>query len=128
MQVSATIPDHVEVLYELANGAPVHMVFSETTGLSRGNDTWIFGSEGTIRVDDANDIFVARRGDRELEAYPNPPEGQYRHRVEEEFINAIRGVEPVSMNTFEIGVRYMEWTEAIHRSAESGDTVTLPLA
>jgi predicted dehydrogenase len=127
-QVPATIPDHVEVLYELANGAPVHMVFSETTGLSRGNDLWIFGSEGTIRVDDANDIFVARRGDRELEAYPNPPEGQYRHRVEEEFINAIRGVEPVSMNTFEIGVRYMEWTEAIHRSAESGDTVTLPLA
>ena len=127
VQVSATIPDHLEVLYELANGAPVHMVFSETTGLSRGNDLWIFGSEGTIRVDDVNAIFVARRGDRELQAYPNPPEGQYRHRAEEEFINAIRGVESVSMNTFEIGVRYMEWTEAIYSSAESGDTVNLPL-
>jgi predicted dehydrogenase len=126
-QVTATIPDHVEVLYELANGAPVHMVFSETTGLSRGNDTWIFGTEGTLRVDDANNIFVGRRGDRELTVYPNPPEGQYRHRVEEEFINAIRGVEPVSMNTFEIGVRYMEWTEAIYRSAESGNAVSLPL-
>lgn len=128
VQVAATIPDHVEVFYELANGAPVHMVFSETTGLSRGNDTWIFGSEGTIRVDGSNDIFVGRRGDRELVAYPNPPEGQYRHRVEEEFINAIRGLEPVSMNTFEIGVRYMEWTEAIYSSAESGSTVSLPLA
>ena len=126
-QVSATIPDHVEVLYELANGAPVHMVFSETTGLSRGNDTWIFGSEGTIRVDGANNIFVARRGDLELAPYPNPPEGQYRHRVEEEFVNAIRGVEPVTMNTFDIGVRYMEWTEAIYRSAESGSAVSLPL-
>jgi predicted dehydrogenase len=128
MEVSATIPDHVEVLYELRNGAPVHMVFSETTGLSRGNDTWIFGSEGTIRVDGANNIFVGRRADRELTAYPNPPEGQYRHRVEEEFINAIRGIEAVSMNTFEIGMRYMEWTEAIYRSAESGGTVGLPLA
>lgn len=127
VQVSATIPDHVEVLYELANGAPVHMVFSETTGLSRGNDTWIFGSEGTIRVDGANNIFVGRRGDRELAAYPNPPEGQYQHRVEEEFINAIRGIEPVAMNTFEIGVRYMEWTEAIYMSAESGRAVSLPL-
>src|SRR6267154_1777101 len=48
---AASIPDHVEVLYELANGAPVHMRFSETTGLSRGNDIWIHGSEGTIRVD-----------------------------------------------------------------------------
>ena len=124
----ATIPDHVEVLYELANGAPVRMKFSETTGLSRGNDTWIFGSEGTIHVDNANTILVGRRGDRELRVHPNPPEGQFRHRVEEEFINAIRGLEPVTQNTFEIGVRYMEWTEAIYRSAESGSTVNLPLA
>jgi predicted dehydrogenase len=126
-QVTATIPDHVEVLYELGNGAPVHMKFSETTGLSRGNDTWIFGSEGTIHVDNAQKIFVGRRGDRELAEHPNPPEGQARHRVEEEFINAIRGIEPVTLNTFEIGVRYMEWTEAIYRSAESGAAVNLPL-
>jgi predicted dehydrogenase len=125
---AATIPDHVEVLYELPNGAPVHMTFSETTGLSRGNDTWIFGSEGTIHFDDAQNIFVGRRGDRELAPYPNPPEGQARHRVEEEFINAIRGIEPVTQNTFEIGVRYMEWTEAIYLSAESGRAVSLPLA
>ena len=124
----AAIPDHVEVLYELANGAPVHMKFSETTGLSRGNDTWIFGSEGTIHIDNANTILVGRRGDRELRVHPNPPEGQFRHRIEEEFINAIRGIEPVTQNTFEIGVRYMEWTEAVHRSAASGSAVSLPLA
>lgn len=124
--VAATIPDHVEVLYELPNGAPVHMSFSETTGLSRGNDTWIFGTRGTIHVDNANRIFVGKARDRELVEYPNPPEGQYKHRVEEEFINAIRGLEPVSMNTFEIGVRYMEWTEAVHRSAATGTTVEVP--
>lgn len=121
----ATLPDHVEVLYELGNGAPVHMKFSETTGLSRGNDIWIFGSEGTIHVDHEQNIFVGRRGDRALTAHPNPPEAQARHRVEEEFVNAIRGLEPVTLNTFEIGVRYMEWTEAIHRSAASGRVVTL---
>ena len=125
---AATIPDHVEVFYELANGAPVHMKFSETTGLSRGNDTWIFGSEGTVHVDNELNIFVGRRGDQALSDYPNPPAGQARHRVEEEFINAIRGIEPVAQNTFEIGVRYMEWTEAIYRSAESGAVVNLPLA
>jgi predicted dehydrogenase len=103
------------------------MRFSETTGLSRGNDTWIFGSQGTIHIDHANNIFVGRRGDRELRAHPNPPEGQFRHRVEEEFINAIRGIEPVTQNTFEIGVAYMEWTEAVHRSAASGRAVSLPL-
>jgi predicted dehydrogenase len=124
---AAKIPDHVEVLYELANGAPVHMKFSETTGLSRGNEIWIYGSEGTIRVDNEQNIFVGRRGDKELAAYPNPPASQAHHRVEEEFVNAVRGVEPVKMNTFEIGVSYMEWTEAIYRSAESGTAVSLPL-
>ena len=124
----ATIPDHVEVLYDLANGAPVHMKFSETTGLSRGNEIWIFGSEGTIRVDDRQNIFVGHRGDKELKPHPNPPESQAHHRVEEEFVNAIRGIEPVKLNTFEIGVRYMEWTQAIYRSADSGRSVDLPLA
>jgi predicted dehydrogenase len=126
-QHAATIPDHVEVLYELENGAPVHMKFSETTGLSRGNEIWIYGSEGTILVDGAQNIFVGRRGDKELSPHPNPPEGQARHRVEEEFINAIRGLEQVKLNTFEIGVRYMEWTEAIYRSARTGSAVELPL-
>jgi predicted dehydrogenase len=124
----ATIPDHVEVLYELANGAPVHMKFSETTGLSRGNDIWIFGSEGTIHVDAEQRILAGKRGDQALAELPNPREQQAFHRVEEEFINAIRGREPVTMNTFEIGVRYMEWTEAIYRSAASGTAATLPLA
>jgi predicted dehydrogenase len=125
---AATIPDHVDVLYELSNGAPVHMKFSETTGLSPGNQIWIYGSEGTIHVDAEQRIFVGRRGDRELVELPNPREQQAFHRVEEEFVNAIRGREPVTMNTFEIGVRYMEWTEAIHRSAASGAAVSLPLA
>jgi len=122
------IPDHVEVLYELANGAPVHMKFSETTGLSAGNQIWIFGSEGTIHVDNEQRIFTGRRGDRALTELANPREQQAFHRVEEEFINAIRGRERVAMNTFEIGVRYMEWTEAIYRSASSGTAVQLPLA
>jgi predicted dehydrogenase len=124
---AATLPDHVEVLYELANGAPVHMKFSETTGLSPGNQIWIYGSEGTIHVDAEQRVFVGRRGDRELAELPNPREQQAAHRVEEEFINAIRGREPVTMNTFEIGVRYMEWTEAVHRSAASRAAVSLPL-
>jgi len=124
---AAAIPDHVEVLYELENGAPVHMKFSETTGLSRGNDIWIFGSEGTIHVDNGQSIFFGRRGDNALAPYPNPPEQQAQYRVEEEFVNAIRGIEPVVLNTFDVGVRYMEWTEAIYRSAESGRVVELPL-
>ena len=111
-----------------ANGAPVHMKFSETTGLSRGNQIWIFGSEGTIHVDNEQRIFVGRRGDQELAELPNPREQQAVHRVEEEFINAIRGREQVSMKTFEIGVRYMEWTEAVHSQRRLRHRRAAPLA
>ena len=124
---SVTIPGHVDILYELTNGAQVHMRASETTGLSTGNQTWIYGSEGTIYVDRRQNVFAGRRGDSELSEVPNPQRDQAYSRVEEEFINAIRGVEEVTMVPFETGVHYMEWTEAVYRSSQTGEAVYLPL-
>jgi len=126
-RTSVALPDHADVLYELPGGAQVHMRFSETTGLSSGNQTWIHGTEGTIHIDDRQAVHGGKRGDAQLRELPNPPEGRATPRVEAEFIRAIRGLEPVTMNTFEIGVHYMEWTEALHRSARTGQAVTLPL-
>ncbi|MFP6826903.1 MAG: Gfo/Idh/MocA family oxidoreductase [Pseudohongiellaceae bacterium] len=126
--IAVAIPDHVDVLYELSNKAQVHMRFSETTGLSSGNQTWIHGSEGTIYVDGRLNVLAGQRGDSELTPLANPPRQQAFYRVEEEFINAIRGVEEITMARFETGVQYMEWTEAVHLSAESGQAVNLPLA
>jgi predicted dehydrogenase len=126
-RTAVTLPDHIDVLYELSNGAQVHIRASETTGLSNGNQTWIHGREGTIHVDGRQRIFAGRRGDSELVEVSNPPEERAFYRVEEEFINAIRGVEDVTMATFETGVHYMEWTEAVHRSARTGQAVYLPL-
>lgn len=124
---SVSIPDHVDILYELANGAQVHMRMSATTGLSSGNQTWIYGSEGTIYVDQQQRVFAGRRGDTQLSEVPNPPEQQAYYRVEEQFTNAIRGTEEVDMVAFETGVHYMEWTEAVYRSAQTGQAVYLPL-
>lgn len=126
-RTSVALPDHVDVLYELPNQAQVHMRFSETTGLSSGNQTWIHGTEGTIYVDDRQTVHAGKRGDTQLREVPNPADGQAVSRVEAEFVRAIRGLEPVTMNTFEIGVHYMEWTEAVHRSATTGQAVHLPL-
>jgi hypothetical protein len=47
--------------------------------------------------------------------------------VEEEFCRAIRGEEKVTHTPFDIGVQYMEFTEAVTRSAQSGEVVPLPL-
>lgn len=124
---SVHIPDHFDILYELPSGAQVHMRMSETTGLSGGNQTWLHGSDGTIHVDARQRIFAGRRGDRDLVEVPNPPEERAPSRVEEEFVRAIRGLEEVSHLPFEAGVHYMEWTEAVHRSARTGAAVHLPL-
>jgi predicted dehydrogenase len=124
---SVTIPDHVDILYELANGAQVHMQMSATSGLNGGNHIWMFGTDGTIHVDPQRRVWAGRRGDRELGEVPNPPETQARYRVEEQFTNAIRGKEKVDMVAFETGVHYIEWSEAVYRSAMTGQAVYLPL-
>ena len=125
--VSVSIADHVNVLYELANGAQVHMRMSATTGLSTGNQIWIYGSEGTIHIDQQQDVFAGRKGDDQLSEVPNAVEEQAHYRVEEQFTNAIRGTEQVDMVPFETGVHYMEWTEVVVRSAQTGQAVYLPL-
>ena len=125
--VSVGIPDHLDVMYELAAGAQVHMRFSATTGLSTGNQIWFYGTEGTIHIGPSAAIFAGRRGERQLSEVPNPEAQRAGYRVEEEFTNAIRGREQVKHNSFEIGVHYMEWTEAVARSAQTGQSVYLPL-
>ena len=57
----------------------------------------------------------------------NPSETQHYWRVEEEFISAIRGTEPVTLTPFSVGVHYMEFTEAVTRSAQTGQSIALRL-
>ena len=162
------MPDHIDVLCDMACGATAHLAVSQATGLAPYNQSWIFGSDGTLRVasslmtdyrdreaestgigvpgehpSEADATFrddvhyrdhhrlramLGRRGDTELVEIPNPEESQYRWRVAEEFVNAIRGLEPVTRTSFEVGVQYMEFLEAVARSARSGLAVHLPVA
>ena len=43
-------------------------------------------------------------------------------------MNAIRGLEPVTRTSFEAGVQYMEFVEAVAHSARTGRAFHLPLA
>src|SRR5206468_3887543 len=72
---------------------------------------------------DARRLWGRRRGDRELREIAIPAEQRIGWRVEEEFVNAIRGREKVLRTTFEDGARYMEFTEAVARSAALGQAI-----
>lgn len=127
-RVPARIPDHVDIIADLENGAQANYQFSAVEGLGGHSGISLFGTEGSLVFDGDHDLLLGgRRGDTALAEIPVPPEREGRWRVEEEFINAIRGREAVRLTTFEEGVRYMEFTEAVWRSAERGCAVTLPL-
>ena len=126
-RVPVSIPDHVDVLAGLANGAQANLRFSAVTGLAPGNDVWIYGAEGTLRLDSGLNVWGGKRGEHQLTEIPNPAEGQAYWRVEEEFCSAIRGQERITRTPFDVGVHYMEFTEAVTRSAQTGQAVGLPL-
>ncbi|MFD2081736.1 Predicted dehydrogenase [Actinopolymorpha cephalotaxi] len=118
------VPDHVDILATLGIGGVAHLRFSSVTGLAPRTELWIFGSEGTLRFEpDSGRLTAGRRGDQELSEVAVPAERRVGWRVEEEFVNAVRGREEVRRTTFEDGVRYMEFTDAVSRSAATGQTV-----
>lgn len=119
-------PDHVDVVCDMACGAQAHIGFSAVTGLAPSNEIWLFGNEGTLHIE-SDRVSAGKRGETELKEIPNPEEKRYKWRVEEEFVRAIRGEEQVARTPFWMGVQYMEFTEAVHRSAQTGHAVPLPL-
>jgi predicted dehydrogenase len=122
------VPDHVDVLAETENGASLRVQVSAVTGLAPSpREAWLFGSEGTLRVEaDTRRLFGARRGEGGLREIVVPAGERIGWRVEREFIGAIRGSEPVRLTTFAEGVRDMEFTEAVAVSARTGQRVELP--
>jgi predicted dehydrogenase len=118
------VPDHADILAELAGSGIAHMRFSAVTALAPPAEVWIYGSEGTIRLEaDAKRLWGARKGDSALKEIVIPKEKRVGWRVEEEFVNAIRGKEKITRTSFEEGVRYMEFTDAVTKSAATGQAV-----
>ena len=124
-----TVPDHVDVLADLACGARARLQCSDVTGHSPSPwSAYFYGRDGTLRLDARdNALCGARRGEEQFSEIV-PLESERRSwRVEEEFVGAIRGTETVKLTTFEDGVRYMEFTEAVAVSSREGRAVSLPL-
>ena len=124
-----TVPDSVQILTQYPNGARGIYHFSGTTLLGPGKQVHLYGSLGTIKIHfgEHDRVLVGRKVDTELHEVKIPPEKLGGWRVEAEFIAAIRGEAAVRRTTFAAGLEYMEFTEAVGRSAQSGLPVSLPL-
>lgn len=120
------IPEHIDIVGELVCGAQLHMQISSVTGLAGAPEVFIFGSQGTLRFS-GNKLYGGQIDDDALQEIDIPAEEEGGWRVEEEFVNAIRGKEAITHTDFNTGVKYMEFTEAVTRSMLSGETISLPL-
>ena len=89
----------------------------------------MFGSDATLQLQGPpyKSVFGGRRGDQALSEIPIAPGKTGGWRVEEEFVKAIRGEGEITHTPFDQGVRYMEFTDAVTRSAQTGNAVYLPL-
>lgn len=128
--LKVTVPDSLQALTELSGGAKGIYHFSGVDLNGPGLQIHLYGSRGTIKVDFNGDekVYVSRAGDKDMVLLEVAPDRLDGWRVESEFIGAIRGKEPVRLTDFETGVRYMEFTEAVHRSIQTNAPVNLPLA
>ncbi|MBI4552682.1 MAG: Gfo/Idh/MocA family oxidoreductase [Candidatus Latescibacteria bacterium] len=120
------IPEHLDVIAEMACGAQAHFLISSVAGLVNTNEVLLFGSAGVLRVAD-DTLYGGQRGETALHEILIPSSEAGRWRVEEEFVTCIRGQEVVTHTSFEDGVKYMEFTEAVTRSMAEGRTIPLPL-
>ena len=127
-------PDSVQVIAELAGGARATYQFSGVCPAGGGMSIRMYGSDGVLHYDLEGDKLTglrtadvkARKKDWQEISIPHDPAKGWR--VEADWIESIRTGAPVRFTDFATGVAYMEFTEAVARSAETGDAVDLPLA
>ncbi|HEY7158284.1 MAG TPA: Gfo/Idh/MocA family oxidoreductase, partial [Gemmataceae bacterium] len=128
-------PDSVQALAVLENGVRVSYHLSGATPFGQGAGIHLYGTDGVLYYDLTNDrIHGASRTHgaapaqaETLPEIPIPKDKACLWQVESDFVDSIRLGAPVRLTNFEIGVAYMEFTEAVARSARTGVAVELPL-
>jgi len=123
------IPDYLSVQMKMRNGMSGHLHLTET-GFSGAPPTLkLFGDRGSLVYEFKADgrLYFDSGSKNLVEEHSIPPEEEGGWRVEEEFVNAIRGQEDIDYTTFTAGVEYMKFTDAVNKSfLTQGTRITIP--
>lgn len=125
---TADVPDLVSLIAGLPGGAQLNLDMSPHARFAGSNRVELFGSDGALLVDlNQQKITLRREGQHGVEESNVEPRDYERAdwRVEAEFIGAIRGEDPVRFTDVPTAVRYMEFTDAVRESAQTGLRVSL---
>ncbi len=119
------LPDSLGVLARMASGArATYRLSTVLADAPRGNRFSLYGSKATLHWQPRDGMTLAPLGEeaRPLEPDPGSDSGW---QVEQDFVDSIRDGKPVGLTSFEDGVRYMQFVEAVWRSWSEGRAVAL---
>jgi predicted dehydrogenase len=109
-------PDSVQVLTELPGGIRGCYQMSGATPFGQQATITLYGAKGVLEYDLTADVIRGVTGKPgPLAELPIPAEKRGGWNVEADFVRSIRERAPVRYTTFEEGVAYMEFTEAVAR-------------
>ncbi len=120
------VPESLGVLAEMACGATAVYHLSSVTPHGRNGVFEFHGTRAALRLADGS-AWVATGVGGVFSPVEVSPQQRGGWRVELDFVDAIRQGRPVTRTSFADGVKYMAFTEAVHRSLRAGARVALPL-
>jgi len=130
-RIGIAVPDHIDVVGKLQAGGQYRLAVSSVVGHAPSkSEAYIFGDKGTIAFVVPNEgemtLQIGKKGGT-MGPLAIDPKKRGAWRVEEEFVNAVRGREPVTHTDFVTGTKYMEWTDGVAMSMREHRAIALPL-
>ena len=121
---AADVPESLGIVAELQSGATAVYHLSSVARLGSGFSLECHGTKGGFRLTEKG-TWIAGVGDQEWRPLELPKNEQGGWRVEQDFVDSIRDGKPITHTNFDDGVKYMAFTEAVHRSVAEGRKVEL---
>ena len=118
------IPDSLGIVSKLENGATAVYHISSVAGRGRGGSIEMHGTKGAFRLDGGKAYFAL--GESEFSELQVDSAKKWGWTVEADFVDSIRDGKPVTHTSFEDGVKYMAFTDAVQTSLRDGRRVDLP--
>src|SRR5690606_8292723 len=118
------VPDHVDILAEMACGAQAVTRFSSVMGHAGPPTVTLYGSDGTPKGIRGRRPG-GRRGGADARGMRMPAEERSGCHVKADFIGSIRNGTRVRRTGFATGLKYMEFAPAVAESRANGIRVSL---
>lgn len=124
--IAADVPDVAAVVAGFPGGVVATFAIAGYGRPDPVNGATLVGTGGVLRVDMAGSCLeIAPAGAAAFDEVAIPDEERWTWRVEADFIDAVRRGTPVRLNDFATGVRYMQFTDAVHEADATGRRVAL---